>query len=153
MLYGHRRKDNITCLWKYKLLYLKCCNGCVMGERLRKTDRRLWLTPHGDIFRVSQELLGFTLYLQIYLTHVEIHISGPSSLCFSTRGWPPKMMHFVYLADRFSPDWLPDSLGSKNFHIIYFPDAHTFYPLAQFTWFISAVFCLHRCISCFEITN
>ena len=57
----------------------------------------------------------------------------------------------VYLADHFSPDWLPDWGKKTSALYIFWMPIH--FLLAQSTWFISAVPCLHKCLTCFEVPN
>ena len=102
----------------YLLISTKGSNSC-MWERQRNRGL-LWLTSNGDR-----------------------HIQSPTSFYFFDRNFDiePVLSHGVtsplfgwcLLAGCSLNDWPPISLGLKNFCIIYFLNAHTFFLLTQFT--------------------
>ena len=113
-------KNNIT-------FYYKNINSFIRNGGL------LWLTPHGDRHIQS-------------LTSCFFDESFDTNPVLSQEGAPaPSSRLSCLLVGCLPNDWPPDSLRSENFCTIHFLDAHTFFLLAQFTWFISAVPCLHRC--------
>ena len=102
-------RKNITCLWKYKLLYSKCCGGCVYG-------RERWRTAMIDTTR-RQTYSAHCFFPKRFDTEQVLNLEAT---------WPP-LGKGVFSLTALQFNWPYNSLRSKNFYIIYFLDAHTFF--------------------------
>ena len=114
MLLYSQNEETATLVYENITLFfvtMKWSKWLHLRERQTETETEGcydWHHMETHIFRVSQELLGFSSFLQIYTISSPIlrYIFQNLSSCFSTWGLLFKTIHLVYSADRFSADSL-----------------------------------------------